>query len=443
MTSEITDEHDGLAIARHRIAEEARVKSGFLDLGMLGLDELPAELFALSHLRNLNLGTKYLAETGNWANVPLSIAPNRLDSQLVRLSAFVDLVMLSVSGARLPNLIDIEQLKALHYIDCSRTQVSDLSPVSGLNALQSLNCSGTQVSDLSPVSGLSALQSLDCSRTPVSDLSPLRGLSALQWLSCWETPVSDLSPVSGLSALQSLNCAQTPVSDLSPLSGLSALQSLDCSDTRVSDLSPVSGLSTLETLHCSRCFLATIPEDFCHKPSLDTLYLFEAQVPGVPVEVLSQNKYDNCLHSLRAHLGDLSAGAVTVADIKLMVLGNGRVGKTQICRRLRGEDYDPRVPSTHGVFVTSASFPASDGASPSVLHIWDFGGQDIYHGTHALFVRTRAAFLIVWTAEAESSGEHAYDGMRFPFPIGSIPCGTSRSGQPRVDSADALRSSRE
>jgi internalin A len=104
---------------------------------------------------------------------------------------------------------------------------------------------------------------------------------------------------------------------------------------------------------------------------------------------------------------------VTVADIKLMVLGNGRVGKTQICRRLRGEDYDPRVPSTHGVFVTSASFPASDGASPSVLHIWDFGGQDIYHGTHALFMRTRAAFLIVWTPEAESTGEHSYDGMRF------------------------------
>ena len=30
-------------------------------------------------------------------------------------------------------------------------------------------------------------------------------------------------------------------------------------------------------------------------------------------------------------------------DVKLMVLGNGRVGKTQICRRLRGEDYDDKV----------------------------------------------------------------------------------------------------
>jgi len=110
---------------------------------------------------------------------------------------------------------------------------------------------------------------------------------------------------------------------------------------------------------------------------------------------------------------DLAAGALALSDVKLMVLGNGRVGKTQICRRLRGEDYDARVPSTHGVIVTSARLPASDGTEPVILHIWDFGGQDIYHGTHALFMRTRAAFLIVWTPEAESSGEHVWEGMAF------------------------------
>jgi internalin A len=96
-----------------------------------------------------------------------------------------------------------------------------------------------------------------------------------------------------------------------------------------------------------------------------------------------------------------------------MVLGNGRVGKTQICRRLRGEDYDPRVPSTHGVVVTLASLPAFDGTPPAVPHIWDFGGQDIYRGTHALFMRTRAAFVIVWTPEAECCGEHIHEGTAF------------------------------
>jgi internalin A len=128
---------------------------------------------------------------------------------------------------------------------------------------------------------------------------------------------------------------------------------------------------------------------------------------------LSQSEDENCAASLRAHLADLGAGAIAVPDIKLMVLGNGRVGKTQICRRLRGQDYDERVPSTHGVIVSSAPLPASDSAEPAVLHLWDFGGQDIYHGTHALFMRTRAAFLIVWMPEAESSSEHVWEGMAF------------------------------
>lgn len=42
---------DGLAIARERIAREAEETTGFLDLGTLGLNDLPGELFALTHLQ--------------------------------------------------------------------------------------------------------------------------------------------------------------------------------------------------------------------------------------------------------------------------------------------------------------------------------------------------------------------------------------------------------
>jgi internalin A len=47
---------------------------------------------------------------------------------------------------------------------------------------------------------------------------------------------------------------------------------------------------------------------------------------------------------------------------------------------------------------------------PTPLHIWDFGGQDVYLGTHALFLRTRAIFLIVWTRSSEE-GDHSYAGV--------------------------------
>ena len=44
---------DGLTIARQRIAQEAVERTGFLDLGRLGLSTLPDELLQLKHLRRL------------------------------------------------------------------------------------------------------------------------------------------------------------------------------------------------------------------------------------------------------------------------------------------------------------------------------------------------------------------------------------------------------
>ena len=52
-------EEDGLAIARERIAQEREERTGYLDLGMLGLTALPEELFELQHLQALNLGRPF------------------------------------------------------------------------------------------------------------------------------------------------------------------------------------------------------------------------------------------------------------------------------------------------------------------------------------------------------------------------------------------------
>ena len=191
------------------------------------------------------------------------------------------------------------------------------------------------------------------------------------------------------------------------------LQRLFCSSTRVSDLAPLQDLPDLKDLRFSHCRLASVPDGFWLKPSLEELKFYETDIPGIPGEVLSQSLFENCLDPLRAHLRDLAAGREDVPDKKLTVLGNGRVGKTQICRRLRGEPYDETITSTHGITVTSAPLPGADGSSPTRLHIWDFGGQDIYHGTHALFMRSRAIFLIAWTLEFEDVAEHLYGGFVF------------------------------
>ena len=105
--------------------------------------------------------------------------------------------------------------------------------------------------------------------------------------------------------------------------------------------------------------------------------------------------------ALRAHYADLGTDPTELNEVKLVVLGNGRIGKTQIVNRLRGADYDDDADSTHGIALGRLALPGCDGD----FNVWDFGGQDIYHGTHALFLNTNAVILLTWTPDTDNSNE--------------------------------------
>ena len=332
---------------------------------------------------------------------------------LAPLKGLPALQSLNCSNTRVSDLAPLEGLTALQSLDCRGTPVSDLAPLKGPTALQSLYCSGTQVSDLAPLKGLTALRSLVCLNTRVSDLAPLQDLTALQSLVCSWTQVRDLAPLKGLTALQSLDCFTTQVSDLAPLKGLAALQSLDCSQTQVSDLSPLIGLAELELLTCNEVKLAALPEWFVTAPAIRELYFHQTRIAGVPVEVLSAWERENCLAKLRAHFLDEQEGAEPIVEVKLMVLGNGRVGKTQFCRRLAELPFQPDSNSTHGVAIVPARLPAGRDRDEIALQMWDFGGQDIYHGTHALFMRDNAIFALIWAKDFERRSEDESDGLIF------------------------------
>ena len=234
----------------------------------------------------------------------------------------------------------------------------------------------------------------------------------------WINRISaSLGRLGRLPRLRHLELGLTDLVDLTPLSGLTGLQSLHCRDTQISDLAPLSGLSGLREIRCFDCRVEVFPESLLGLPELHTLTLRSTALREIPAELQSQDFSDNCLSRLRAHFRDLRGGSERLPDVKVLVLGNGRIGKTQICRRLRGEAYDEHVDSTHGISVTSTWLPIGAGPgrdeSQALLHLWDFGGQDLYHGTHGLFLRTRSIFVIVWTTSSENEGTHEHGGVRF------------------------------
>ena len=161
---------DGLLEARRLIEQERQARTGFLDLGTLGLRELPDELFALDHLTSLNLGSGYRDDRGQYRKSSNTLAPNSIAALPPAIERLRRLETLSLGNLGLTSLESLRFSPNLVSLDClGNSDIADLSPLSGLHALTSLFCSGTQVTDLSPLSGLTALTSLDCRGTQVTE----------------------------------------------------------------------------------------------------------------------------------------------------------------------------------------------------------------------------------------------------------------------------------
>ena len=295
-------------------------------------------------------------------------------------------------------------LISLTSLELGSNEISDLSPLAALTSLTSLELGGSQISDASPLAALTSLTSLELDSNEINDLSPLTALTSLTSLNLSRNEINDLSPLTMLTSLTSLELDGNQISDLTPLAALTALTSLYLNGNQISDLTPLAALTALTSLSLRDNQIRTFPDFVLQAPALNYLVLHRNSIQNVPTEVLGSFYEENCLPAVRAHMADKAYGVALDQELKLILLGNARTGKTSLVKRLVEEPFDPDEPSTHAIQLRRWSLPASD--PPLQVNIWDFGGQDIYLGTHALFLRSHALFLLVWDRLTE--GEPGY-----------------------------------
>ena len=99
----------------------------------------------------------------------------------------------------------------------------------------------------------------------------------------------------------------------------------------------------------------------------------------------------------------LSGLELELRPLSVLIGANG-AGKTSLVKRIRGEKFSKSEPQTHGINIHDWGVKVGD--KDIDVHFWDFGGQEIMHATHQLFLSKRSLYVLVVDTRKEDNTEY-------------------------------------
>ena len=367
------------------IAKAAGARDKTLILSGQHLTELPAEIGQLSSLKTLELHR------------------NQLTSLPESISQLTSLEKLDLSGNQLTSLPEsISQLSSLKTLDLSGNQLTLLPEWIGqLTSLQGFDLSGNQLTSLpESISQLTSLERLDLSGNQLTSLPEWIGqLSSLETLELKGNQLTSLpESISQLTSLQGFDLSGNQLTSLPEWIGqLTSLQGFHLSGNQLTSLPESIGqLTSLERLDLSGNQLTSLPGSLARLEEL-----WRLRLDHNPLNPLLRSVCERGLYQLRAYLNSLEelARREELHEAKLVLVGEGAVGKTSLLKVMTGQKPLTDEPTTHGVNIEIQSLrlphPEREGVEIH-LNAWDFGGQEVYRVTHQFFFSRRSVYLLVW-----------------------------------------------
>jgi internalin A len=156
--------------------------------------------------------------------------------------------------------------------------------------------------------------------------------------------------------------------------------------------------------------LSTLPDSLAALSKLKKLDLRRNPVPISPELLGPPELYQDPgpVAGIFNYLRQLHSGEVKpLNEAKLLLVGQGSVGKTSLINRLLDNRYSPNEFQTDG--LTVRTWGVHINSKDVRLNVWDFGGQEIYYATHQFFLTRRSLYILVCncrTSEDENRIEY-------------------------------------
>jgi Leucine-rich repeat (LRR) protein len=414
------------------------------------LDGLPRSLGQLTQLRSLNLAGNRLRTLPGWIESlnqlrTLVISDNSLETLPSSFERFTQLRSLDISWNRMTEVpAPVRAFSQLESLSLDHNKLGSVPEWLGqFSRLQSLSISSAELTILpESMRNLTQLKSLDLSRNELRSLPEWMGelvnLSKLdvasnqleQLPSClgllrqlsefhvWMNPLQDIPselidfPLLTHFAFNSPTLTEIP----SKIFLLKHLTRLDLSGFETLNFIPddIGKLTNLDWLHITRSKVDRVPNSVSELRNLTVLGLDGNQLTDLPSSLLALEKlssirlkdnplnpelaaaYKEGIAAVKRYLRAKTGPQVSLWEAKMILVGEGEVGKSSLLGALRDEAWTEDNPTTHGIEIKPVKITSPIKGTEITFNGWDFGGQRVYRPTHQLFFSAPAVYLVVW-----------------------------------------------
>ncbi|MBD2157358.1 COR domain-containing protein [Leptolyngbya sp. FACHB-16] len=374
-------------MARDEAYQEAerRIEAAFqegateLDLSGLGLTEVPEAIASLTQLQSLNLSNNELTELKAIVSLTqlqeLNLSNNELTELPEAIASFTQLQELYLIDNQLTELPEaIVSLTQLQLLELSDNQFVELpNVIASLTQLKTLVLNANNLTSLPEwICILIQLKHLAVGGNKLSSLpNSLKELTEIERLYIWGNQFKVVpKEFSYLSKLKILN--------------LSSLELIKVPEQ-------VEELAELKVLLLNENYIVDLPI-FLHQLK----HLNEVKLDNNPLNPDIAAAYEQGTEAVMQYLRARAEGEVMLNEAKLILVGEGEVGKSCLLGALRGDEWVDGRPTTHGIEIKPVIVTASSNGAEITLNGWDFGGQRVYRPTHQLFFSSSAVYLVVW-----------------------------------------------
>lgn len=252
---------------------------------------------------------------------------------------------------------------------------------------------------------------LDAPFTELTNLDFMNMMPNLETVWLHGSQVRSIPSLSNLVHLDTLVLTSCPITSLDGVEFPPNFRRLHLDNTRISRLpDEIRNIQKLSYINLSGLELEDLPDWLPElgltmgRGSINDINLANTTVNGVNMSIFDQPQ-EMILQWFEQRK---SGGSRPLNELKVVFLGDGGAGKSHtIARLLENGEQSDNFPnsSTPGIVIQDKSYDI-DGRNIQI-HFWDFGGQDILHSMHHMFLTDRTLYVVMVNVRDGTQTERA------------------------------------